>query len=117
LNAAELPSGAPNAGFFGYERELRLRGPALGDELPAGASHTMMCAETMRDNGAWAAGGRSTVRPLDPADLPYIGYDQQFGGMHPGGANLLMVGAEVRFFSDKGSPQVFESLATLWKDD
>ncbi|HKB41989.1 MAG TPA: DUF1559 domain-containing protein [Gemmataceae bacterium] len=117
LNAAELPRGAPNAGFFGYEREIHLRGPALGDELPAGASHTMMSAETMRHNGAWAAGGRSTVRPLDPSNLPYIGYDRQFGGMHPGGANLLMVGAEVRFFSDKGSPQVFESLATLWKHD
>ncbi len=117
LNAAELPRGAERAGFFGYERDLRLRGPAVGDGMHAGASHRMMCAETMRDNGAWAAGGRSTVRPLDPADLPYIGYDRQFGGMHPGGANLLMVGAEVRFFSDKGNPKVFEELATLWKDE
>jgi len=116
-DAAELPRESPDAGFFGYERRLRLKGSARGEELPGGASHTMMCAETMRDNGAWAAGGRSTVRPLDLADLPYVGYDRPFGGMHPGGANLLMVGAEVRFFSDKGNPQVFESLATLWKDE
>src|SRR5262249_38934802 len=37
-NAAELPRESPEAGFFGYERRLRLRGPAPGDELPGGAS-------------------------------------------------------------------------------
>ncbi|MBI1917660.1 MAG: DUF1559 domain-containing protein [Planctomycetes bacterium] len=116
-DAAELPRESERAGFFGYERHLRLNGPAVGEELPGGASHTMLCAESMRDNGAWAAGGRSTVRPLDPNDLPYVGYNRQFGGLHPGGANLLMVGAEVQFFNDKANPEVFKSLATLWKDE
>ena len=116
-DAAMLPRESERAGFFGYERRLRVTGPAVGEDLPRGPSHTMLCAESMRGNGAWAAGGRSTVRPLDPDDLPYVGYNRQFGGLHPGGANLLMVGAEVQFFSEKGNPQVFESLATLWKED
>src|SRR5262249_8483676 len=50
-NAAELPRESENAGFFGYERRLRLSGPALGEGLPRGASHTMLCAEAMRHNG------------------------------------------------------------------
>jgi hypothetical protein len=116
-NAAELPRESPDAGFFGYERRVRLSGPAVDDDLPGGASHTMLCAESMRDNGAWAAGGLATVRPLDPEDQPYLGYNRQFGGLHLGGANVLMVGAEVTFFNQKGNPQVFESLATLWTDE
>jgi Protein of unknown function (DUF1559) len=112
-DAAWLPKENPRAGFFGYGRRLRLEGARKTGDLPAGQSNTMMCAETMRDNGPWIAGGRPTARPLYPEDLPYIGYERQFGGMHPGGANILMVGGEVRFFSEQGSPRVFEALATL----
>src|SRR5262249_54567204 len=90
-DAAYLPEGAARAGFFGYERRLHVERKPGSDELPAGTSHTLMVAETTRDNGPWAAGDRSTVRPLDPSDTPYVGPDRQFGGFHPGGANLLMV--------------------------
>ena len=116
-DAAFLPRRSPRAGFFGYERVLRMGRAAGRNDLPAGTSHTMLDAETTRDVGPWAAGDRSTVRSLDPSDLPYVGVGRQFGGLHPGGANLLKVDASVDFFSDRGDPEVFDRLAVLGKGD
>jgi prepilin-type processing-associated H-X9-DG protein len=110
--AAFLPKGSPMAGFFGYERQLRID-RREGDDLPAGAARTMMCAETAQRNGPWVAGDGSTVRPLNPADTPYIGLGRQFGGFHPGGANLLMVDGHVEFFAEGGNPRVFEKLSVV----
>ena len=98
-DAAFLPKESPRAGFFGYQRHLYIDRRVGTNDLPAGTSHTMVCAETTRDNGPWVAANRSTVRPLSPEDLPYIGLQRQFGGCHPGGANLLKVDASVQFFS------------------
>ncbi len=111
--AAELPPWAEQAGFFGYGWRRRIEEVARGEGLPAGLSNTMMVAETEWRNGPWAAGGFPTVRPVDPAQRPHVGRGRPFGGMHPGGANLLMVGGEVRFFSEQGSAQVFEALAAV----
>ena len=114
-DAAFLPKGSNRAGFFGYERRLRIDRKE-GEDLPAGAAHTMMCAETGRQNGPWVAGDAATVRPLDPGDTPYVGPDRPFGGFHPGGANLLMVDGHVEFFGDGGSPRVFEDLSVVSRD-
>jgi hypothetical protein len=116
-DAAFLPKDSPRAGFFGYERVLHVERVGETNDLPAGTSHTMLGVETARDNGPWAAGGRSTVRPLTPSDLPYVGVGGQFGGLHPGGANLLKVDASVEFFSDSGDAEPFERLAVLGGGD
>jgi len=109
-DAVELPLESRQAGFFGYERRLRRK------DLVTGESYTLLATETTLDNGPWAAGGWPTVRGLDPATRPYIGVGRPFGGLHPGGANLLMADASVRFFTTKGSPELLESLATLADD-
>lgn len=116
-DAAFLPKESRRAGFFGYQRHLTIDRRVGTNDLPAGTSHTMVCAETTRDNGPWVAADRSTVRPLYPEDLPYIGLQRQFGGCHPGGANLLKVDASVEFFSDRGDPEVLERLAVLGRGD
>jgi prepilin-type processing-associated H-X9-DG protein len=114
--AADLPEGDPRAGFFGYERLLRTGAGVLLDPLPAGTSHTLAAAETAWRPGPWAAGGFSSVRPVDPALAPLVGVDRPFGGLHPGGANLLMLDGRVQFFSDQGNPAILARLATLAED-
>jgi prepilin-type processing-associated H-X9-DG protein len=56
------------------------------------------------------------VRPVDPAQSPLVGLDRPFGGLHPGGANLLMVDGHVLFFSAKGDADVLTRMATLAED-
>ncbi len=110
--AVELPLASPHAGFFGYTRRLRT-GLALPDPLPRGTGYIMLATETMIDNGPWAAGDRSTLRDVDPTQRPYLGYNRPFGGMHPGGANVLTVDGAVRFVADRAVPSVLEQMATL----
>jgi prepilin-type processing-associated H-X9-DG protein len=111
-DAAELPEGAARAGLFGYERRL-LSGEGLPDPIPRGQSYTLMAAETILDNGPWTAAGTSTVRGIDPARRPYLGHNRQIGGLHPGGANLLLVDGSVRFYTDGTSPEIIEAMLTL----
>jgi prepilin-type processing-associated H-X9-DG protein len=106
-DAASLPENSPRAGFFGYDRTLSWL------DLPAGTSTTMMATETTRDNGPWAAGGPPTVRGLDPERTRYIGYGQPFGGLHPGGLNVLWADASVRFVTEDVSPAHFRAQALL----
>ena len=69
-----------------------------------------MATETGRDNGPWTAGGPPTVRGVDPADAPYIGPGRAFGGLHPGGLNVLFADGSAEFMQDDVSPQFFETL-------
>jgi hypothetical protein len=106
-DAAELSLDSPSAGFFGYERRLTLR------QIVRGQSYTLLATETMMHNGPWAAGGPPTVGGLDLQERPWIGPQRPFGGLHPGGANLLLVDGTVRFFSNSGSDRVFQEMATV----
>jgi prepilin-type processing-associated H-X9-DG protein len=111
-DAAQLPretNGAltPRIGIFGYDRRM------TAEDMTAGISQTMMVAETALDLGAWAAGGPATVRGLDPATQPYLGLGRPFGGLHPGGADVLMADGSDRFVSNKIGPHELEAMATV----
>lgn len=106
LDAASLPKGDPRAGLFGYDRQT-----SLGD-IRDGLAATMVVAETT-ERGPWTAGGTHTLRGLDPARLPYLGRDRQFGGNHPDGALVLFADGSVRTLRETTNPRVFEALATI----
>jgi prepilin-type processing-associated H-X9-DG protein len=106
-DAALLPKDDRRAGVFGYDRVITRQ------DVKAGISFTMMVAETTRDLGPWVAGGPSTVRGLAPDETQYVGVGRPFGGLHPGGANVLWVDTSVRFVKDSVAPEVFRAQATL----
>jgi prepilin-type processing-associated H-X9-DG protein len=106
-DAARLPKDDRRAGVFGYDRVITRQ------DATAGISFTMMVAETRRDLGPWVAGGPATVRGLAPDETRYVGAGRPFGGLHPGGANVLWVDTSVRFVKDSVAPEVFRSQATL----
>ena len=119
-DAAALPAGDPKAGFFGYDRATALR------DLKDGASHTLMVIETSADNGPWAAGGRATVRGVDPDDRPYLGKGRPFGAVHyeprfvgqaQAPANAVFADGSVRCLPESISAQTFEALATVSSGD
>jgi hypothetical protein len=109
-DAATLSVEDPDAGVFGYDRSVRR------DQVSAGISEVMMVTETAWQNGPWAAGGPATVRGLDPAQKPYIGFDRPFGGTHPHGLFVLYVDGSARFISQSIDPAVFEAMATITAD-
>lgn len=109
-DAAALPLRDPRAGVFGSTRQ------ASRDDFVAGTSQTILVAETAWQNGPWAAGGFPTVRGLDPGDRPFFGVGRPFGGMHPGGLNVLMADGAVPFFSNKMGPRVFMQHLTIHGD-
>ncbi len=111
-DAVELPTGHPDAGFFGYERRLR-SGEGLPNPFPKGLSYTLLATETAEDNGPWAAGDQSTLRGVDPSRRPPVGVGRPLGGMHPGGANLLMVDGAVQWYNERSRPSVLEEMARL----
>jgi prepilin-type processing-associated H-X9-DG protein len=106
-DAASLPRTDRRAGAFGYDRVITRQ------DATAGISFTMMVTETTRDLGPWVAGGPTTVRGVAPDETPYVGAGRPFGGLHPGGANVLWVDTSVRFVKDSVAPEVFRSQATL----
>jgi prepilin-type processing-associated H-X9-DG protein len=110
-DAALLPVGDLRAGVFGYDRKTR------PEDIKDGFSRTLMVVETNRDNGPWTAGGRPTVRGLDPAQPPYLGRCGQFGSGHDRGGktNALFADGSVRYLLLKGgmSAETFEALATI----
>jgi len=107
VDAPGLPRGHARAGFFGDDRATSPR------DVTDGLSNTMTVAESFSPAGPWFAGGRNTVRGLDPAQLPYIGRARQFGGTHAGGANVLMADGSVRFVKETVAPKVFEAMSTI----
>jgi prepilin-type processing-associated H-X9-DG protein len=107
VDAPSLPTSDKRAGIFGDDRVVT---PA---DVTDGLAQTMMVADSSEPAGPWFAGGRNTVRGLDPARQPYIGKGQQFGGVHAGGANVLMADGSVRFVKDTVDPKVFEAMSTI----
>ncbi len=97
----------PCAGVFGYNRQTTLA------DIKDGAATTMMIAETAQVSGSWFQGGPATVRGLDQAQQPYIGPARQFGGLHSGGAYIVMADGSVRWISDSITRKAFESLSTI----
>ncbi len=105
-DAPDLPLEDPNAGFFGYERRLRI------EDVKNNFSTTLAVVESAWPTGAWTAAPDS-IRGVDPAGSPYLGVPQQFGGNHPGGANVLFADGSVRFLENSFDPQEFERMATI----
>jgi prepilin-type processing-associated H-X9-DG protein len=100
-DAATKPANAAGAGIFRYNE------PTYVTEVKDGLANTLALLETSSP-GAWIAGGPPTIRPLDPATLPYIGPGRPFGGNHFGGANAVYADGSVRFITDRVSPRVLE---------
>lgn len=119
-DAASLPLEDARCGVFGYQRRTTMK------DIKDGASETLCILETHSDNGHWAAGGRATVRPLDPAQQPYIGENRPFGMEHrqpflgslafsrmPELANAAMLDCSVRRLDASISSQTLEALSTI----
>jgi prepilin-type processing-associated H-X9-DG protein len=108
LRTADESAIRRDVGFFGYDRTIK------PEDIKDGLATTLAVAETRADNGPWTAGGPSTVRNLDPQNLPYLRSEGQFGGIHhAGGAMVLFVDGSTRFIRESISPEVFEALATI----
>jgi prepilin-type processing-associated H-X9-DG protein len=105
-DAPNLPQTDPRAGM------LRYNDPTKVGTIRRGLSRTITILETPSDLGPWAAGGRATVRGLDPATAPYIGPGRPFGG-HPAGANAAFADGSVRFQDASINARVLELMATL----
>jgi hypothetical protein len=107
VGAATLPSDDPRCGIFGYDR---MTSP---EEITRGESYTMMVCETGNSPGPWARGGFSTVRGVDPQDLPFSGAERPFGGLHKGLTNILMADGSLFIFRDDGLPKTFADMALI----
>jgi prepilin-type processing-associated H-X9-DG protein len=118
MDAAILPGADRRAGVFGYDRRTMLK------EIKDGLENTLLILESARDNGPWAQGGPATVRGLDPADQPYLGTGQPFGGTHFAenslfgrgksiGCNVAMADGSVRFLHETTPPHILEALVTI----
>jgi prepilin-type N-terminal cleavage/methylation domain-containing protein len=104
------------AGVFGYERKVTAK------DLTDGQSTTLLFAETTRDNGPWAAGGKPTLRGVDADEAP-VAKDGAFGMPHkerewpwsetPVSSNVALVDGSVRRMRAKTSAQVMTALATI----
>jgi prepilin-type processing-associated H-X9-DG protein len=100
-DAATLPRSNVNAGYFGYDRLIRV------EDISARLDATMAAIETTQDNGPWPAGGPPTVRGVKSDDDRYIGRSAAFGGLHRGGANVLWADGSVRIVTEKINPELF----------
>ncbi len=109
-NAAEIQAKDPRAGFFGYDRLI------TREDITRGLSDTMIVTESMQNYGPWMAGGLATVRGIDPDDLPAIGYQLSFGGLHPGGVNTLFADGSIRFIQESVAPGIWLSQARIAED-
>ena len=115
-DAAALPAEDPKAGFFGYDRTITTR------DVKDGTSNTLMVIETSAENGPWAAGGRATVRGVEPDDRPYVGKGRPFGVVHytprflgtaQAPANVVFADGSVRCLHQSISAGTLEALATI----
>ena len=107
LDAPSLPVTDRRAGIFGDDRVV------TPSDVRDGLGSTMMVVESSRPAGPWFAGGRQTVRGVDPRDRPQVGAGRAFGGLHGNGANVLMADGSVRYVRDSVAPAVFEAMSTM----
>ncbi len=106
--AAELPRSNPKAGVFGYDASVRPR------DISDGLAHTIMILGVSREPGAWAAGGKATVRGLTAT--PYVNGPDGLGGT-PGGLLVGFADGSVRVLSEQTDPHVIEALMTTHGDE
>jgi hypothetical protein len=119
-DATMLPCKNRRCGVFGYDRRITM------NDVEDGISNTLCMLETRVNNGHWAAGGGATVRPLDPAQKPYVGETRPFGMEHrqpflgsfkfarmPEMVNAAMLDGSVRTLTASISSQTLEGLATI----
>jgi hypothetical protein len=115
-DAATLPREDTRAGLFGYDRTVRIR------DIKDGLSSTMMVMESTAELGPWAAGGPSTIRPLDPENRQYLALEGLFGMKHredtifrsnPVGSNVAILDGSVRWIPATVTSETLEALATI----
>ena len=109
-NAAELADGEIGVGIWGYDRQIAVRG------ITDGTAQTMLFVETVRHFGPWFAGGPPTVRGLDPAVVPLVGAQGQFGGLHST-VTAAMADASVRQIELGIDATVLSALVTIAGND
>lgn len=117
--AAQLPSGHRDAGVFGYDRSTTPR------DIKDGLATTLLFLETTQIIGpSWLAGGRSSVRGLDPDDAPFLGRSGQFGSFHPASwiGNEIVLHAvfadlSIRLLHQKIDSNVLQALVTIAGDE
>lgn len=110
-DAAALPREAARAGVFGHGRGVAPK------EMTGGISYTMVALETAEDNGPWIAGGRPTVRGLEPGVGAYLGPGRPFGGMHRDITNVLYGDGSVRPVRDDTPGELLRRQAVLRSDN
>lgn len=106
-DAAFLPRSSPRAGALGFDRRIR------PEDVPAGASYTLLAVETTRDIGAWIAAGEPTLHGVNPDQDSYLGGGKPFGGLHPHGANAVFLDGSARFIADGISAKLWRGMSTL----
>jgi len=90
----------------------RYDGPTPLDAFPDGQRHTAQFLETNENLAPWLQGGPGTLRGLDPANSPFLGFGRPFGGCHPGGMYASMVDGSVQFIKETIEPAIFQSMLT-----
>ena len=103
--------GEPGCGAWGFDRQMSV------SDVVDGLGSTISLIETNRDPGPWLAGGRPTVRGIDAAIRPYIGPRMQFGGLHSGGCQVVMLDGSTRFVANKVDPSTFSAMVTIAGQD
>lgn len=106
-DAAERQLGYPGVGFFGCERQIKF------EDVKDGLANTIAVMETNWNIGPWTAGGFPTVRPLDPAAVPYLGAGHPFGSGHRGVTLAGFADGSVHSLTQSIRSEVLEALATI----
>ncbi|HTU23188.1 MAG TPA: DUF1559 domain-containing protein [Gemmataceae bacterium] len=106
-DAAELPLEYPGVGFFGCERKIKR------EDIKDGLANTLAVMETNSNIGPWTAGGFATVRPLDPATIPYLGAGRPFGSGHRDGTQALFADGSVHSLTHSTDSEVLGAFATI----
>lgn len=112
VGVAGLGANGPNtrprekgAGMFAYDHPRGIR------DVLDGTSNTVMVGDASGDRGAWAQGGKASIRPFTAK--PYLKGPDGFGGAHVGGAHFLLGDGSVRFISENIDPALMEALITI----
>jgi len=104
-DAPRLPVDHPRAGIFGVDRRTKIT------DVRDGTSNTIMVAGVSRDPGAWAAGGRATVRAL--TQEPYVNGPDGFGTGQRDSMLVLMADGSVREVSNGTEPTIVRRMAAM----
>lgn len=104
-DAALLPVDHRRAGIFGYERRTTV------DDVKDGLANTILSAGVQEHLGAWAAGGRASVRGF--SRRPYVNGPDGFGSGQPDGMFVLTADGRARFISKAADPALLERMAAM----